>query len=570
MELNEQQQWAVYAGDGPVVIIAGPGTGKTKTLTARIAYLVADRQVPASRILALTFTKKAAAEMDGRVAALLPKGSAQPTVTTFHALCYQILGGELVFASEPQRLQIIKTLPKSADFKALSSRELGLLISKAKNAPTIEDKAMVKLVRAYDKALQAQNMVDYDDLLLRTYTLLSTDAAARQTLQERYEHILVDEFQDTNRLQYELLLLLRGNDNLFVIGDPNQSIYGFRGASGAIFDQFQADFPACTTIVLTRNYRSVPEVVSLSNAVFTAGPQLQPHVTASGQVRAVQVLNEYSEAAWVLSQIQQAIGGGDFLQAVSNDDPAKHHSLGDFAVLYRSRSAATAMQKMFAESGLPFQVVGDGSPYDRPEVQAIIALCKAIAYNEPLELEGFSGTQRQALLELLQPSTQLVPSLLAERIISILGFEPSHELAQLVSTLVRFDTLPAALSYLEAIAEQGFYDPQADAITLMTIHASKGLEFPHVFVLGVEEGVLPSQRGVLDEERRLFYVAVTRARQRLEILHAKHRGGQPALPSSFITALPAEVLRRAADPDMQAQARRIALRAAKRSQQSLF
>jgi superfamily I DNA/RNA helicase len=193
-----------------------------------------------------------------------------------------------------------------------------------------------------------------------------------------------------------------------------------------------------------------------------------------------------------------------------------------------------------------------------------------VASGETPELEGFSATQRQVVLELLQSSAQLAPSALAQKIMAILGFEPSLELTQFVNALVRFETIEAALKHLDVIAEQDFYDPQADAITLLTIHAAKGLEFPHVFVVGVEDGILPSKRAPVEEERRLFYVAATRAQERLDLLHAKHRGGQPATPSPFITNLTAEVLERLTDPDMQAQVKRIAKRAAKRSQQSLF
>lgn len=561
--LNQAQRKAVQADDGPVMIIAGPGTGKTKTLTARIAYL-AGQGVDPKRILALTFTKKAAAEIAARLQGTKAK------VTTFHGLCYELLDEELQFVAEPRRLQIIKGLSKPAELKGVSARELGLIISRAKNEVSIDDPILAKLVQAYDKALKAHGLCDFDDLLRRSYDLLATNPAARGDMQARYQHFLVDEFQDTNRLQYELLKLLRGNDNLFVIGDPNQSIYGFRGASGTIFEQFRQDFPNVQRISLSRNYRSIPAVVRLSNAIFAHGPQLRAIQTGQGWVRAVNVLNEYSEAAWVLNEIQRAIGGGDFLRAVSDDQRETHRNLRDFAVLYRSRSAAQALTKLFNESGLPYQVVGDGSPYDHPEVQAIVALFKAVSRSETPELEGFSAAQRQALLELLQPSAQLVPSGLAQKIAAILGFEPSLALTQFISALVRFETIEAALNHLETIAEQDFYDPQADAITLLTIHAAKGLEFPHVFVVGAEEGILPSRRGLPEEERRLFYVAVTRAKERLDILHAKHRGGQPAAPSAFITSLPDEVLERLVDPDMQAQARRIAKKAAKRSQQSLF
>jgi DNA helicase-2/ATP-dependent DNA helicase PcrA len=575
-ELNEAQRRAAEADDGPLCIIAGPGTGKTKTLTARIAYLIAANKAKPGQILALTFTKKAAEEMRERVKALLTDFagispvSAKPKIATFHALCHDLLEDKRPFASDVQRLQIIKSLTKPKELKSVSTRELGLLISRAKNSVEAAEPEIAKLVRAYNKALTEQDLRDFDDLLLDVYSLLKGDEKARKAVQERFHYILVDEFQDTNRLQYELLKLLRGHDNLFIIGDPNQSIYGFRGASGTIFEQFKADFPTARTIVLTANYRSVPEVVGLSNALFPEASDLEAQSVTAGQVRAVQVLNEYGEANWVLAQIQQAIGGGDLLKVVSDDDRAAQRRLSDFAVLYRSRTAAMTFQKLLGESGLPFQVVGDGSPYDQPHIQAIIALLRAAENGGLVEIEGFSDQQRRLLeQELLNPE-YTEPMALAERLISILGFNLTRELQQFLSVLVRFKDIRSALRYFDVIAEQGFYDPKADAITLLTIHAAKGLEFPSVFVIGAEEGILPGSRGELDEERRLLYVAATRARDYLEIVYAKNRSGQPAEASRFIRELPPHILPRHADPDMEDQVRRIALRAAKRSQQSLF
>lgn len=558
--VNLDQQRAVEAV-GVVLVVAGPGTGKTKTLTARIAHLLGSG-VDAQDILALTFTKKAAEEMAARVTALV---SAPPTpkITTFHGLCYELLGTDTAFVSEPQRLKIIKSLAKPAALKGVSARELGLLISRAKNSLDAPGEATAKVLASYNTALRAQNLRDFDDLLVEAYEKLKNGEARVQ-----YCHILVDEFQDTNRLQYEIVKLLLGTGtNLFVIGDPNQSIYGFRGASGDIFAQLKADFPAHTEVTLTSNYRSAPEIVRLSNAIFPNQPALQPESKASGQVRAVQVLNEYSEADWVLGEIQKAIGGGDFLRAVSDDDRARQRTLRDFAILYRSRSAAAALQKAIDASGLPYQVVGDGSPYEKPQVQAVIAVLRAIQTGETRELENLKPDNQRKAAELTKKHQTLPPQELAEKIVQTVGFEPSRELAQFFATLVRFKTVKAALKHIDDIAQTGFYDPQADAITLLTIHAAKGLEFPVVFLIGMQEGVLPSERGDKAEEKRLFYVAATRAKARLEITHAKNRGGQPAQASSFLQGLPLETI---TDPDMAAQTRRIIKRQAKRSQQSLF
>jgi len=562
-DLNAEQRRAAEAGEGPIVIIAGPGTGKTKTLTARIAFLVETKRARPGHILALTFTKKAAEEMQARVAVPGVR------ITTFHALCHELLGGELEFISEPARLQIIKKLPRPAKFKGLAVRELALLVSRAKNMAE-DDAELSKMVHAYDAALIELGQLDFDDLLVRARDLLQTNPEMRHAQQQRYSHILVDEFQDTNLLQYEFLKLLCGNDNLFVIGDPLQSIYGFRGANGNIFEQFTADFPQARTITLHVNYRSAPQIVQLSNALFKGAAQLEPFRTAGGRVRTVQVLNEYSEAVWVLAEIQKAIGGGDFLNAVSDDDHGAHRTLKDFAILYRSRAVAKAIQTAVAESGLPYQIVGDGSPYDQPQVQAVIALMRACLDGQRPAHEGFRDAEWRALLDLLTQRDQVSPQALADRIANTLGFEPSLALQQFTGGLVRFKDLPAAVSYFDAIAQQNFYDPEADAITLLTIHASKGLEFSHVFMIAAEEGVLPHERADMAEEKRLFYVAATRAKHNLDIVHTKARARQPADLSRFAANVPDAILPKTVDPNLAIDQRRAQKRAIKRSQQTLF
>jgi DNA helicase II / ATP-dependent DNA helicase PcrA len=614
-DLNQAQAKAAQIMRGPVLIIAGPGTGKTKTLTAHIVHLIQSGEAKPEQILALTFTKKAAEEMRNRVQAMLAKfgvpsderaasfdggnstgaepegddrdlrlgrhrparerfpaakeGLSHPKIATFHALCHELLGGEFEFVPEPLRLQIIKKLSKPPELKTLPTREVALLISRAKNLAH-ESPELAKLTKAYDDALAEQNLIDFDDLLVRTRELLEQDESKRAAVQKAYTHILVDEFQDTNLLQYELLKLMRGTDNLFVIGDPNQSIYGFRGASGGIFEEFTCDFPNASVVPLQVNYRSAPEVVRMANHIFAEAPDLAPHAEASGRVRAVRVLNEYSEANWVLAEVQKAIGGGDMLKAVSDDDRAVHRTLADFAVLYRNRSAAKTFQKVLADSGLPYQVVGDGSPYDQPQVQALLALLRSAHTGKEPQLEGYSAAEIRAIHQMLQDAPQASPAAAAEQLVGKLGFEPDANLQQFLNSLVRFADLPAALKYFDDIAEQGFYDPAADAITLLTIHASKGLEFSHVFLLGAEEGILPHTKADTSEEKRLFYVAVTRAKHNLDVLHATHRGGQAAAPSRFVEALGPHIIPKTTDPNLAADIRRVQQRAAKRSQQSLF
>lgn len=567
-ELNQEQRRAVEAGEGPVLIVAGPGTGKTKTLTTRIAYLLESGAVQPSGILALTFTKKAAEEMRGRVQDLTATAGGA-TIATFHALCFDLLDDRPVFVDDARRTHIISGLAKPVACKGTSARELGLRISLAKNLAT-DDADILRLTAAYDAELAAQGLMDFDDLLVKTREKLAHDEATRARLHQRYRYVLVDEFQDTNSLQYELLQLLRGTDNVFVIGDPNQSIYGFRGASGSIFERFRRDFAGHTAVTLTANYRSAAEIVRLSNSIFATGTPLQPHRGSAGRVRAVEVLNEYSEANWVVGGITTAIGGHTMLEAVSDDDRAAQRTLKDFAVVYRSRSAALAVQKAMEASGLPYQVVGEGSPYEQPRVQALIALLRCVVSGEEAALDGFTASEVAAVRALLSTEQQASPSKLAARLATVLGFEQSADIQQCINALVRFATVPDAVAYFDHIAETGFYDPEADAVTLLTIHAAKGLEFPVVFLVGAEEGILPHERADAQEERRLFYVAATRARDLLDITYTTFRGGKPVEPSRFIREAGPSVLPVMPDPRLEADKARARKRAIQRSQQSLF
>ncbi|HSW80859.1 MAG TPA: ATP-dependent helicase [Candidatus Saccharimonas sp.] len=551
--LNTQQRRAVKTIDGPVTIIAGPGTGKTKTLAARILYILQTGKAKPHEILALTFTKKAAAEMAERV------GVKGPVICTFHALCQQLLGSEFTFVTEAERASIVKSLAKPAAFKGVSNRELGLAISRAKNVADASPE-LARIVKNYDATLQKRGLIDFDDLLLRARDALQSQLTNYPT----YAYILIDEFQDTNKLQYEILQLLRKNDNMFIIGDPNQSIYGFRGANGTIFDQFAADFPKAVTISLVKNYRSAPPIVALSNAIFTNATPLQANSAALGAVSCTQFLNEYSEAHWVVQSIEAAIGGSNFLAATHDD--AKQ-SLKDFAIVYRGRYVAKTIQKYVADSGLPYQIIGDGSPYDRADIQMLIQLLHC-CITGPAAVGDFSQIQVATLLQ--KVDTNQPASVVAAQLVEIFAVQTNADIIHFIGTLVHHKTIAAALSYLDGLAENNFYDPMAEAITLLTIHAAKGLEFPHVFVVGAEEGVLPSQKGDLAEERRLFYVAVTRAKTQLNISCTQHRNGNPATPSQFITELSANILQLKPDANLTADARRLQKRHAKKAQTSLF
>jgi DNA helicase II / ATP-dependent DNA helicase PcrA len=560
--LNQSQLLAARTTVGPLAIIAGPGTGKTKTLTERIRFLI-DQGVQPSRILALTFTKKAAQELQTRVA------NAAVHVATFHGLCFDIIkessGDAPQFIAEPARLALIKKLVRPAALKGMTVRELSLVISRAKNMASTEP-AAAPFVAAYNNELNALGLCDFDDLLIRVRDILQDKNA--DTFRTRFDYILVDEFQDTNLLQYQLLQLIRGTENICVIGDPQQSIYGFRGADGDIFSRFAADFPQATPIILTVNYRSARAIVDTANAMYPNAPALTAWSGERGMVQAVEVLNEYSEANWVLGEIQKAIGGSDLQRAVSDDVRAHHRTLRDFAIVYRGRAAARTLQKMCADSGIPCQVVGDGSPYDEPAVQAIIQLLAHIADpTRSVAIKDMSAAQIDAVSAGI---TAAKPYDIAEALVTQFGVDMSPALRQLLGTLLRFATAAEATMYFDEIAAQNFYDPRAEAVTLLTIHAAKGLEFEHVFLIAAEDGVLPSTKGDAEEERRLFYVAVTRARERLDIMYTRQRGGEKAIISPFVTAIPTAILPRVTDKALIHDQRKAAKRHAKRAQTSLF
>jgi superfamily I DNA/RNA helicase len=571
-DLNEDQLRAATAPSGPAMIVAGPGTGKTKTLVARLVYLLHQQKRAPSSMGALTFTNKAAREMKVRLEHALPD-QPLPLITTFHGFAHTILEEHnpqdlREFVSAGERQQIIRSLKKHAPH-GLSVRDVGLHISKHKNDPHAKDDALRPLVDAYNLELATRNLRDFDDLLLELRALLQ-NPATRNALHVKYRTYLVDEFQDTNALQYELLQMLNATDDIFVIGDPHQSIYGFRGAGGDVFGTFLQDFPHADHVTLTANYRSTPEVVAVVNAIFPDTTPLQPQQNITGIVRNIEVLNEYGEATWVLQEIQRELGGSDMLTGSQHHAANAHErTFRDFAILYRSRADAKAVQKYTEQSGIPYQIAGEGSPYEHPAVQEILAALAYVVHGTAYKKSAALEPHKAELQELK------LPDVVAE-IIAILHLETDKNHASIrafCNSLLHVQDLSIAdyLEYVQAIAEQEFYDPRADAVTFLTIHASKGLEFSRVFLLAAEEGSLPHMRKnekvSIEEEQRLFYVAVSRAAQSIDIIHARTRGGESKKPSRFLKNVPLE---QAVDPELQTQARRAHKREQKRAQTSLF
>lgn len=582
--LNAQQIRAVTMADGPTVIVAGPGTGKTKTLTSRIAYLL-QSGVPADEIVALTFTNKAAAEMRERLTDLIEKGdqiNAQkdgqnkiPIIATFHALAPRILPAtDKRIATDSERQAILTSIKKSLRLSG-SIRDIGLQLSRAKSSLTPVDSAIEPTLMAYNAALAARGLQDYDDVLLELYSALHSAGPNR-----RFRHVLIDEFQDTNSVQYDIMRNLARTNSIFAIGDPLQSIYGFRGASAAIFERFVADFPEAQTIYLTTNYRSRPEIVRATNSLFPFATKLEAYQQEPGVARAMELLNEYREADWVVAEIERRIGGSTMLGGSAHHDADQGRTFRDFAVLYRTHAVAKTMQRALEASGLPYQVAGEGSPYEQPAVQKILRALQYICNDQDditdAVIAGMSKAQAQYLLDPLRNFAGQLPALVDAIIETLAIPDDTPTLQQFRNTLLAHaNTLPATyLAHVQSLREQAYYDPAAEAITLTTIHAAKGLEFSCVFVIACEEGILPHARdGKIhdaEEERRLMYVATSRAREELYLLHTRRRGGQPCELSSFIRDLPGGAIARMVDPDMVAQQQALKRRQLKRAQGTLF
>ena len=592
--LNPQQQEAVRYSGGPLIITAGPGTGKTRALTYRIAYLIGEMDVAPESILAITFTNKAAEELARRLGALLgPAMSGQLTIKTFHAFGTMVLrqsGGAIglspIFAigsDDDRRALLRQACPDLSE----SERNRFLdQISAAKNQLQTPDTSRLDadlraVYRAYDSALQANQILDFDDLILKTVGLFEEHPAMLQTYQDRFRWISVDEYQDINQAQYRLLRLLTPpQTNLCVIGDPDQAIYGFRGADRRYFLQFEADYPQAKNLHLSQNYRSTQLILDASTQVIAksaASQHLQIWSDFIDQTRleVYQAATAEAEAEYVVHSIERMVGGTSYFSLDSGrvDDDGLGRTFGDFAVLYRLNALSQPLVEAFERSGIPFQTVGQTPFYEQKEVKAILVyLWFVYNPNSRLHLEmilergqstvealaAYAGENDLSLWEAVQHSdrptslnkgqkkrlkflaaflaqlkadaeTQSVAQLV-ERIQQHLSptEKPAEQIRQLIRSAVPFeDRLHDFLAVTALQKETDGYDPRADRVTLMTLHAAKGLEFPVVFIVGCEETLLPYQMDGketdIEEERRLFYVGMTRAQQKLILSHAKTR-----------------------------------------------
>lgn len=559
--LNPQQQIAALCTETSLIIVAGPGTGKTRTVTHRIAYLSSEKGVLPENILAITFTNKAAEEMANRLISLVGESLAnRMVIKTFHAFCAMILREQ----AEQIGLDPHFTICREADRHALLKSALPALkdqeithcleqISSAKNQLLTPD-AMPKgdspdfaaHYRKYEAALKAYQMVDFDDLIFLTVQLFESWPEALRAYQQRFQWITVDEYQDVNFAQYRLLKLLKSPDvNLCVIGDSDQAIYGFRGADRAYFLQFQQDFPDAKTLYLNQNYRSTQSIVAASRQVILKSPEstaleLWSEVVSKTKLDIYHAPTYKAEAEYVVHEIEKMVGGTTYFSLDSGrveSHAEGMYSFGDFAVLYRLGAQSQPLFEAFQRSGIPYQIVGQMSLYEYKDIQLILACLWALyapnarfylqfLARQTGEIDLFLNELRQSLNT--QPITQLIERI--HRVIAPDDFDEkrAERLKRLLSRAAPFESnLQQFLEMTVLHKETDDYDPRVDRVTLMTLHASKGLEFSVVFIVGCEETLIPYQREGktcdLEEERRLLYVGMTRAQQKLILTCAKKR-----------------------------------------------
>ncbi len=627
LDLNTEQLRAVEHDQGPLLILAGAGTGKTRTLTARIAWLIAQGQDPA-KILAVTFTNKAAREMKERIAGMVDPGKARlVTASTFHALCLRVLRGDaqrlgykanFSIFDESDQLGLIKKITTricSRDEK-LDPHLAKNVISKAKNNAWTarDDETLIGSVfRRYEQELRALNAMDFDDLLVQAVRLLSESPEVREKWRGKARHLLVDEFQDTNRLQLELVTLLANGKppNVCVVGDDDQSIYGWRGAEVANILEFENHFPNPRIIRLEQNYRSTNAILGAANRLISHNPRRRPkRLWSPGKdgdpVRIISMPDDRTEAEFVTQEVA----------ALCAERSTPYEQV---AVIYRMNAQSRLLEENFRRSRIPYRLVGGKSFFERREIKDLTAYMAlllnpsddasllriintpprgigatnvelALAFSVENQLSLFHALGHRDYLDTCtRKSAEAIRAFVDEIEAARIRVQtPGADCAQVLSTLLaecRYlddlkrscKTPEESLNREENIREmlralgdyqkrtdhglQGFLDEvsldrereedtqeTAGGVTLITLHAAKGLEFPNVFLIGAEDGLLPHERskaeGAIDEERRLFYVGITRAMRSLVVTWCRSRRkfGTPAhcRPSPFLREIRGE------------------------------
>jgi len=585
--LNKKQQEAVQKTEGPLLILAGPGSGKTKTLTHRIAYLVG-KGVPASRILAVTFTNKAAGEMRERVLALLTQTATEekrveiPLVGTFHAVCVRMLHENAARMGYSPRFSIYDrtdqtSLMKQAmkdlsiDTKSTSPGKILSIISGAKDllltpelfaeeATTPIQKTAARLYEHYQRALVEANAFDFDDLIMQVVLLLREHPDVLARYQRRFRYVLVDEYQDTNEAQYALVTMLAASSrNICVVGDDAQAIYSWRNANVENILSFERDWPDATIVRLEQNYRSTKTIVSAASQLiqknesgytkelWTDNPDGEP-------LTIKEVPNEYEEAAFVLNEVERMVR-------------KRSYALRDFVVLYRTNAQSRAIEEVFLRAGVPYKIVGGIKFYERAEVKDVLAWLRLLHNEQDLpareRLERLKGsTLSHNLVAPTRKKSEIVEMLLqairhryTEKITltELLKFVTEHtnfekvvrdgtdkgeerwqNVQELQSVTEEYSDKPlneALEKFLEDVSlmqEADNIEERSDLVHFMTLHMAKGLEFPVVFIAGCEEGILPHTNSMdsqkeFEEERRLLYVGITRAQHECYLLFARRR-----------------------------------------------
>ena len=637
-KLNEPQREAVYHTDGPLLILAGAGSGKTRVLTHRIAYLIEERNVNPWNILAITFTNKAAGEMRERVDSLVGFGSESIWVSTFHSMCVRILRRFIdrlgydnrftIYDTDDQKTLMKEVCKKVAiDTKVFKERSLMSAISSAKNELILPDEfelnaggdfaklKIAKVYREYEAQLKANNALDFDDLLVKTVQLLQTQPDVLENYQERFRYIMVDEYQDTNTVQFQLVRLLAGKyRNLCVVGDDDQSIYKFRGANIRNILDFEHEFSDACVIKLEQNYRSTGNILNAANRVIAnnKGRKEKTLWTANGEGELVhlrQFDTGYDEADFIAEDIKKEVRAGA--------------SYNDHAVLYRTNAQSRLLEENFVAMNVPYKIVGGVNFYARREIKDLLAYLKTIdngmddiavrrIINVPKRGIGLTTINRiqesaaerglgfyetlmapelipgigrsaakldsfAALIEYFKGLTgQMSITDLLREVIEKTGYMESldsedkedaqarkENIDELINKAAAYEeaaedrdepaTLSAFLEEVALVADIDSLDEEQDYVVLMTLHSAKGLEFPHVYLAGMEDGLFPSymtitsdDRDDLEEERRLCYVGITRAEQELTLTCARRRmvrgETQYNKISRFIKEIPAELL----------------------------
>jgi DNA helicase-2/ATP-dependent DNA helicase PcrA len=645
--LNPQQISAVTHAGSPLLVVAGAGSGKTRVLTRRIAYLMAARNVAPYQILAITFTNKAAGEMKLRVAELVGDRAKSMFVSTFHSACVRMLRAEATVLgyknsftiydqSDSQRLTVIVMNDLKIDPKRYAPRAVSAAISNAKNElmgpadyqQTVKnhfEEVVAEVYANYQKRLKTANAMDFDDLIMNMVEVLQRDPTVRNKYRARFRHILVDEYQDTNHAQYKLISELVGRPadgyeqaELCVVGDADQSIYAFRGATIRNILQFEEDYPDANTILLEQNYRSTQNILSAANAVISNNEDRKAKNLWSDSGSGPKIIgyiadSEHDEAEFVISEIVR-------LKKESLSQP------GDTAIFYRTNAQSRVFEEVFLRVGIPYKVVGGVRFYERKEVKDILAYLRVIendadevslrrVINTPKRgigdraLDQLDAWRNQNQLSLWQGLTEVrqIPEFPARSVAAIVEFvnliksfqtlneakarpsvitsavleqsgllselsnskDPQDEvrvenLQEFVSVATDFETMqfsegitPTLGEFLEQISLVADADeiPEGDdhggVVTMMTLHTAKGLEFPTVFLTGMEEGVFPHNRSIgekdeLEEERRLAYVGLTRAQRNLYVSRSQYRSvwGAPNYnpASRFLQEIPEELI----------------------------